>query len=60
MIGIALVTKLRAILLMEADFNYHNRVIIGSQMMNLVRQHNMVPEEVFSKKEKTAEDTIVQ
>ena len=28
--GVALVTKLRVILLMEADFNYHNRLIFGS------------------------------
>ena len=28
--GVALVMKLRAILLMEANFNYHNRLIFGS------------------------------
>ena len=27
--GLALVSKLRAILLMEADFNMHNKLIFG-------------------------------
>ena len=58
--SIALVTKLRVILLMEAHFNYHNRMIFGSLMMNLARQHSMVLEEVFSEKGKTAEDAILQ
>ena len=58
--GIALVTKLRAILLMEADFNYHNKLIFGQRMMNLARQHGMVPEEIYSEKGKTAEDAILQ
>ena len=31
--GVALVTKLRAILLMEADFNCHNRLIFGDRMI---------------------------
>ena len=44
--GIALVTKLCTILLMENDFNYHNRLIIGKEMMDLLRQHNMVPGEI--------------
>ena len=57
--GIALVTKLRAILLMEADFNYHNKLIFGQRMMDLARQHNMVPEEIYSEKGKTAEDAIL-
>ena len=51
-------TKLGAILLMEADFNYHNHLIFGSRMMDLTRRHNMVPEEFFREKEKTAEDAI--
>ena len=59
-VGVALVTKLRAILLMEADFNYHNRLTFLSCMMDLARLHNMIPEEIFSEKRKTAEDTILQ
>ena len=58
--GIALVTKLRAILLMEADFNYHNKLIFGQRMMKLARQHGLVPEEIYSEKGRTSEDAILQ
>ena len=44
--GVALVSKLRAILLIEADFNYHNKLIFGKRMMDLARQHGMVPEDL--------------
>ena len=57
--GVALVTKLRAILLMEADFNYHNKLIFGKRMMDLARQHDLVPEEIYSEKGKTSEDAIL-
>ena len=57
---VALVTKLREILLMEADFNYNNRLIFGSRMMDLARKHDMITEEIFSEKGKTAEDAILQ
>ena len=50
--GVALVTKLRAILLMEADFNFHNRLISGDRMMKLARNNGLVPEEIYSKKGK--------
>ena len=50
--GVALVTKPRAMLLVEADFNYHNRLIFRSQMMDLARQHNMILEEISRKKER--------
>ena len=58
--GVSLVIKLWAILLMEADINYHNRLIFGKRITDLVCQHNMVPEEIFSEKGKTAEDAILQ
>ena len=35
--GLALVNKLRAILLMEADFNFHNKLIFGSHMLDTTR-----------------------
>ena len=41
--GVALVTKLRAILLMEADFNFHNRLIFGDRMMKLAREKQNGP-----------------
>ena len=34
----ALVTKLRAILLMEANFNIRNRLIFGNRMVKLARE----------------------
>ena len=37
--GVALLTKLRAILLMKADFNFHNRLIFGDRMMKLARDN---------------------
>ena len=57
--GVAIVTKLQAILLMEADFNYHNKLIFGKRMMDLARRHGIVPEEIFSEKERTAEDAVL-
>ena len=45
-------TKLRAILLMEADFNFDNSLIFGDCMMKLVREHDLVPEEIYSEKGK--------
>ena len=58
--GVALVTKLRAILLMEADFNFHNKLIFGDRMMKLARNNGLVPEEIYSEKGKTTEDAILQ
>ena len=57
--GVALISKQRAILLMEADFNCHNKLIFGSRMMALGREHGLVPDEIFSAKGKTAEDAIL-
>ena len=57
--GVALVTKLRAIILMEADFNFHNKLIFGKRMLDLARKHNLVPDEIYSEKGKTAEDAIL-
>ena len=37
--GVALVTKLRAILLMETDFNCHSRLIFWDRMMKLAREN---------------------
>ena len=44
--GVALVTKLLAILLTERDFNFHNTLIFGKRMMNLARRHDIVLEEI--------------
>ena len=58
--GIALMTKLRGILLMEADSNFHNKLIFGKRMLVLARENGMIPEEVYSDKGRTAEDAILQ
>ena len=42
-----LLTKLRAILIMEADFNQSNKVIYGFRMLENARKYGFIPEEVF-------------
>ena len=54
--GIALVNKLRAILLMEADFNFHNKLIFGKRMLDQARSNGIIPPEQYSEKQSTAED----
>ena len=56
MYGCTLVNKLRAILLMEAEFNFSNEVIYGVRMMDNVRKYGYMPEEIYSEKRKTADD----
>jgi hypothetical protein len=55
-LGITLVSKLRAILLMEADFNSSNEIIYGVRMLRNACNHQLMPEEVFSKKNRMADD----
>lgn len=54
--GNCLVTKLRAILLMEADFNANNKLVFGDRMMDVVRKYGLMADEVFSERGRTAED----
>ena len=54
--GCTLVSKLRAVLLMEADFNFSNKMIYGVRMMNNVRKFGWLPEEIYSEKGKAADD----
>ncbi len=53
---VTLVSKLRAILLMEADFNATNKIVYGNRLMKNVCKHNQMPEEIFSKKNRMAND----
>jgi hypothetical protein len=46
--GCALITKLRSILLMEADFKAANKIVYGNRMLHKVRQLNLMPEEIYS------------
>ena len=55
-LGVTLVTKLRAILLMEADFNATNKIIYGNRMMENARRYNLMPEEIFSERNRMADD----
>jgi hypothetical protein len=55
-LGVTLVTKLRAILLMEADFNATNKIIYGNRMMEKAREYNLMPEEIFSERNRMADD----
>jgi len=54
--GCALITKLRSILLMEADFNATNKLIYGNRMLNLTRKYDLIPDEVYSKRNRLADD----
>jgi hypothetical protein len=56
MLGVWLVSKLREILLMEADCNAMNEKVYGVRLMNNACKHKLVPDEIFSKKNKTVHD----
>ena len=59
--GCALITKLRSILLMEADFNATNKIVYGNRMLHNVRKYNLMPEEIYSEKNRLADDgTLVK
>jgi hypothetical protein len=49
-LGITLVTKLWAILLMEADFNATNKIVYWNRMLTNAQKHNLMSEEIFSEK----------
>jgi hypothetical protein len=56
MFGVRLVSKLRAILLMEADFNAMNKEVYRGWMMDNARQYKLISEEIFSEQNCTADD----
>jgi hypothetical protein len=41
---------------MEADFNAMNKEVYGVRMLDNARRYNLIPEEIFSKKNRTAND----
>jgi hypothetical protein len=55
MFGVRLVSKLRAILLMEVDFNSMNKEVCGVCMLDETQKYKLIPEEIFSKKNCTAD-----
>ncbi|KAL7450165.1 hypothetical protein ACHAWC_004513 [Mediolabrus comicus] len=54
--GSRLVHKLRSILLLEADMNKANKIIYGERMMQNIRRYNLMPEEIFSERNRTADE----
>ena len=56
MFGCSLVNRLRAILLMEADFNTANKIIFGKRMMDVIREYGLMPDEIYSEQGKMADD----
>jgi hypothetical protein len=56
MFGVRLVSKLRGILLMEADFNAMNKEVYEVRMLEEARKYKLIPEEIFSEKNHMADD----
>ncbi len=54
---VTLVDKLQAILLMEGDFNFYNKWIFGQVAENKLYEIGYIPEDQYSKKGSTAEDS---
>ncbi len=55
--GSRLVTKLRnGILLSEADLNKASKIIYGNRIMNNIRKYHLMPEEIFSEKNRVEDD----
>jgi hypothetical protein len=55
-LGVTLVTKLRAFLLMVGDFNATNKIIYGVRMMSNTWGRHLMPEEIFSKMNRMADN----
>ena len=49
-------SKLRAILLMEADFNAANKILYGNCMLANARKYKLMPEDIFSERNRMADD----
>ncbi len=54
--GVTLVTKLRAILLLEVDFNASNKIMYGMRMMSQAREHQLILNKIYSEKNCMADD----
>ncbi len=54
--GCSLITKLRSILLMEGNFNASNKLIFGIGMLKQVQKYKMIPDKVFSKRNRLVKD----
>lgn len=54
--GIRLISKLRAICLLEADFNWLNKLIFAHRLEAYCRKHNIIPPEQFARSKTTCEE----
>ena len=54
--GVRLIDKLRAICLLEADFNWLNKLIFAHRLEQHCRKHGLVPAEQFAKSRTTCEE----
>lgn len=52
--NVILVDKLRAILLLEADFNGANKTFFGKRMIDCLERDSMLPDELFARRETEA------
>ncbi len=59
--GCSLISKLCSILFMKADFNGINKQIYGIRMLLNAQRHNLLPEEIYSKLNRIAnEETLTK
>ncbi len=56
MFGVPLVSKLRAMLLTEADYNAMNKEVYGVRCFNRLKKHRLVLKDILSEKNCTADD----
>ena len=58
--GTTLIEKIRAISLMKAYSNASYKEIFGNDMLDVVRSHVFMPEEIYSEKGKTSDDCYLE
>jgi hypothetical protein len=44
---------------MEGDFDAANKMVYGVRMLNNARDRNLMPEEIFSKRNRMADDSTL-
>ena len=57
--GVRLITKLRAICLLEADFNWLNKLIFAHRLEQHCRKHDIIPAEQFAKSKSCCEEAAL-
>ncbi len=58
-VGVALMMKLHAILLLYVDFNFHNKLIFGSHMLWMAQDMDIIPKAMYHANGRMAEDEIL-